>query len=400
MHLLAENTIVKPNNISERRGAPYDADRSFAINFGTARQALRVIEVSLDDPRVISLVASHPSSTVYQHPAWLRTLRAEYDRQTVILACENQNGCLEGIFPLVCTRGISLPVGGALTRSRLSSLPRTPIAGPLGSNREALQLLLYAAMDRVSYQPGIHLQVKTEGPILDGLIEGFSGLPWRSSFVVVLPEDPTQLRIKNDATRRNIKIAKRLGLQVRMANSEEDVNKWYKLYLQNMRRVVVPPRSLRFFQSMWKHMAPLGLMKMMLVERHIGGTNELIAGLIFLMHGKRLFYAFAACPAEHFSLRPNDLLHWEGMQWAAQNGFREYDLGEVSDGHVNLARFKSKWGAEQRLLPLLRPPNPTQECRFLSVPFAAETNWQSVATLAAVGNGVFGRSDFQLSLNE
>jgi hypothetical protein len=205
-------------------------------------------------------------------------------------------------------------------------------------------------MDRVSEQPGVRLQIKTEGSVLDGLIDGFAGLPWRQSFVLSLPKDPAELGIHDHSIRKNVKRAKSLGLQVRTASSEDDLNKWYTLYLRTIRRVIVPPRPLRFFQGLWKYMQPLGLMNMMLAERHNGGKSELIAGLIFLLYRERFYASFLGCPSEHFYLRPNDLIHAEGIHWAVHNGFREYDFGEVPSGDTNLARFKLKWGAKAQML--------------------------------------------------
>ena len=97
-------------------------------------------------------------------------------------------------------------------------------------------------------------------------------------------------------------------------------------------------------------MEPAGLTKTILAERHREGKTELIAGLVFFMYKQRFSAGFLGCPAEHFYLRPNDLIHWEGIHWAAQNGFREYDFGEVPEGDTELARFKAKWGAEARQL--------------------------------------------------
>jgi GNAT acetyltransferase-like protein len=322
---------------------------------GPGADGLHVIELNLDDPRLASFVATHRSGTVYHHPAWLRTLSAEYNRGIVMLACECQNGHLAGIFPLMKTRGVPLSVFGELAKARLSSLPRTPIAGPLCAGQEASRLLVSAAINRVSQERGVRLQIKTEGPLLDSFVDDFSGVPWRKSFVLPLPEDPTELRIGSSGARRrhiraHVKRAESLGVRVRVANSEGDLRLWYGIYLRTMRRVVVPPRSLRFFLAMWKYMEPLGLMKVMLAERQSEGKTEIVAGAIFLMHGRRVFYAFSACPAEYFPLQPNDLIHWEAIHWAASSGFREYDLGEVPNDAQQLAAYKAKWGGQERLL--------------------------------------------------
>ena len=158
---------MRPSSTSSCEIHPSGSGSQFTYSCEPRSDSLRVIELSLDDPRLVPFVAGHPSSTVYHHPAWLRTLSAEYKRGIVILACESQNGHLAGIFPLMNTRGVPLSLFGGQATARLSSLPRTPIAGPLCASQEAARFLLSAAIDRVSQEPGVRLQIKTEGPHLD-----------------------------------------------------------------------------------------------------------------------------------------------------------------------------------------------------------------------------------------
>jgi CelD/BcsL family acetyltransferase involved in cellulose biosynthesis len=313
-------------------------------------RGMHVIEVGVDDPRLLAFVASHPGATVYHHPAWIQALVAEYKRKAVVLACEGEEGRLLGILPLMYTRGLPIPIGGELSKARLSSLPRTPIAGPLAATQDVSRMLLAAALDRVSGKSGVRLQIKTEGPIMDGLVEGIGGTPWRKSYVLSLPRNVADLVVRDHSVRKNLKRAKTSGLTVRVATSEEDLRNWYALYLRTMRRVVVPPRSLRYFLATWKHLGSQNLMKLFLAERQVEGKTTLIAGLIFFMYKERICAGFLACPAEHFQFRPNDLIHWEAIQWATANGYSEYDFGEVPDEEAELARFKMKFGAVPRML--------------------------------------------------
>jgi len=334
---------------------PPGSNSQFLDWYAPGAEDLTVVELNLDDPRLAPFVAAHPGGTVYHHPAWLRTLSAEYNRGIVMLACESQNGHLLGIFPLMRTRGVPMSLFGEPAKARLSSLPRTPVAGPLCANQDVTRLLVSAAIELASQDGGVRLQIKTEGPLLDSVADGLSGVPWRKSFVLPLPEDPKELRVGSSGARRkhirsNVKRAESLGIRARFASSEEDIRQWYGIYLRTMRRVTVPPRSLRCFLAMWRNMAPLGLMKVMLAERQGERGTELLAGSIFLMHGRKVFYAFSACPAEYFPLHPNDLIHWEAIHWAASNGYREYHLGEVPHDAQQLAAYKSKWGGEERLL--------------------------------------------------
>ncbi len=328
-----------------------DAEKLLGGHSGSdvGSEGLSIVEIRLDDPRLGPFIATHPSATVYHQQAWLQSLAAEYKQELVMLACENAEKRILGVFPLIRTRGLPIPVGGNLSKARLASLPRTPVSGPLATSSEISRMLLSYAISRVSEKPGVLLQIKTEGPLLDGLVDGFSGTAWRKSFVVPLPEDPAKFQL-DSRVRKKVNKAQRLGLQVRMTSSEEDMRKWYVLYLRTMRRVVVPPRPLRLFLALQKYMEPLGLMKTMMVERHVDGQTVAVAGQVFLMSNKRVCCAFPASPSENFHLNPNELIHWEGIQWAMKNGYREYDIGETPTNDTTLAAFKLKWGAEPRLL--------------------------------------------------
>ena len=66
--------------------------------YGPGAEDLHIVELDLDDPRVVPFIAAHPFGTVFHHPAWLRTLSTEYNRGIVVLGCESQNGHLAGIF--------------------------------------------------------------------------------------------------------------------------------------------------------------------------------------------------------------------------------------------------------------------------------------------------------------
>lgn len=318
---------------------------------------LRVLETDPDtDPRWEPFIQAHPEGTIYHHPAWLKALGEEYGQKTLHLACEDNDGQLLAVLPMLYTRGIPFNVGGALAGRRLSSLPRTPLGGPLSKHREAMAAVVRAAVSLIRQNPGIQLQIKTQGSGLDGLVDGVVRTPWRSSYLLELPEDPGQLRFGNNVTRHRIKWAVnkaiKLGLQVRVAENEDELRAWYGLYLAAMRRNAVPARPYRFFQSIWRLLYPKGLMQLLLAERTEAGQQRLLAGSVYLTYGRTVSYVFTGCKREDLSLHPNDLIQWQAIHDACRKGFRWYDFGEVPEEHQHLAHFKSKWGAEP--LPLYR----------------------------------------------
>ena len=347
------------------------AHRSYAGGIpviGRPHGAARIIGIDAQrDPRWEQFVASHPDGSIYYHPTWLRSLEREYGQRVICLACEDARGQLRGILPLLHTRGLPFPAGGGITARRLSSLPRTPIAGPLAVDQEATAALVCAAADRVRREPGTRLQLKVPAARIDGLVEGVSGVPWRQTYVLELPDRPDKIRFGNSRNHARIKWAvnkaTRLGVQVRAATEERELRAWYDLYLETQRWHAIPPRPYRLFKSCWELMRPHGLMRLLLAEQQTSTGTRLLAGSIFLMYGRTVFYAFNGRHRDDLALRPNDAIQWQAIRDACRDGYRRFDFGEVAEDRQGLAGFKSKWGAEASWLhhyyyPALREQRP------------------------------------------
>ncbi len=313
----------------EKRNLPIIHDQS--QNFTGTVSTLRVVEVdSQTDSRWEALVSSLPSGLIYHHPAWLQVLEEAYGYQPVNLACEDAKGQLRGVLPLFSMQGL-------FTGRRFVSLPRTPVAGPLAYDDQARVALLHAAVERVREERGAQLQLKVSANTLDGLVEGVVGVPWRESYMLALPEQPALLRIGNSRNHSRIRWAinkaTRLGVEVRPAETERELRAWYELYLGTMRGLAVPPRPYRFFEVAWARLQPLGLMRLLLAERHEAGRSRLLAGSLF---------------------------QWQAIQDACAAGFRYYDFGEVTEHNQGLAEFKSKWNAEPTWLYRYYYPAPRE----------------------------------------
>ena len=347
----------------------------------------------LTDERWNDYVSRHPAALVFHHASWLRCLQSENGQRPRGLAILADEAEFAAVLPLLPARGLPLPRAGAVVGRRLSSLPRTPVAGPLAHGREQLRRLVHAAAMQASSVPGTQLQLKPAEPTLDGLVEGIVPSPWRLTYVLDLPDDPDLLRFGDarhtSRVRWSIKHALREGVRVREATSLDQLRVWHLIYLHTMRHHVVPPRPLRLFEAMWRELRPSGLMRLILAMR----GEEVIGGSVLLMFGRTVFYAFGAARRTALSLRPQDVLQWEAIHQAIREGYRHYDLGEVVEGQEGLAQFKRKWGAEPRRLvryygpvPAAPPDRPT-----LSLPRGgrvARTCWRHLPlrVTAAVGS--------------
>lgn len=316
----------------------------------------RLVVVDPDaDPRWDEYVRANAHGSIYHHSGWLRALRREYEQPLLGLALEDAHGALRGVLPLMPTKGLPFARGNPTTGRRLSSLPRTPLAGPLAEDRAGLGALVRAAIDRTP--PGAHLQLKLDDARLDGLV---SGGPWRTTYVVELPESPDLLRFgsRRNTTRirSSITTASNDGVRVVAAQTLAEVRRWYRLYLETMRHHVVPARPFRLFEALWEELRPRGMMQLLLAQRQ----GELLAGSVLLKHGRTTWYAFNGSSRQAFRHRPNDMLQWHALHAACAAGDRWYDLGEVADHHTGLAHFKRKWGAQTRSLYRYSHPEATQ----------------------------------------
>ncbi len=313
-----------------------------------ASAALRVVSVDPSrDCRWDGFLSQRPDATVYHHSLWLRVLSDAFGYQPAHLLCEDGRGCVQGILPLFSMSSI-------LTGRRFSSLPRSPIGGPLAVDREATRALLMAAVERVRADRGEQLQLKVQCDALNGLMVGLDGGPFRPTYVLPLPPADQQIRF-GDAKRRhrikgNVAKAARHGVLVREGENLADLKAWHQLYLATMRRRCVPPRPYAFFERAWTLLRPAGILRLLLAEQHTAAEKRLLAGGIFLSYNGVMSYAFQGSREEALDLRPNDALQWHAIHEAHRVGLHAYDMGEVSRGNSSLAAYKEKWGAEQRWL--------------------------------------------------
>lgn len=293
---------------------------------------MKVIEIDPQtDPRWEALVTTMPDSLIYHHPAWLQVLQEVYGFKPVNLDCEDANGQLQGILPLFYKPGL-------LNGRSLLSLPGTPAAGPLACTARAAADLVGAAVERV----------------LDGLVYGVVGMPTYMTYLLDLPERPEPLRFGNsqhhNSIKRAVNKAAKLGVQVRAAEKERELQAWYDFYLETMRWHGVLPRSYNFFKIIWNRLRPRGMMRLLLAEHCEAGRNRLLGGLFLLLFNRTVSYAYGGWRRQDQALRTNDALHWWAIQHARMEGFRQYDFGVVPQNNPGLAKFKSKWGTEAHYL--------------------------------------------------
>jgi CelD/BcsL family acetyltransferase involved in cellulose biosynthesis len=289
----------------------------------------------LHDARWDRFVAAHPAAVVYHRAAWSEILAGAYRFEGHHLAVESPGGDLRGVLPLMGKRG-------PLTRGRLRSLPVIEIGGPLATDAETERALLSAARERASAR-GRRLTIDSTRQDLDRDVEGLHAVPRPPTWVAPLPagEDGAEawLRDRSSNLRRGVKRARSRGVEVRLAETDADLDAFYALYLQTMRKHRSLPRSLRQLRLSRQLLGP-ECFRLFLAEHE----GRAVAGGVFLQFRDTIELLYNASDDGLLDLRPNHALYAHVTGWAAREGLTRLDYGYAWPG-TPLAAFKGQWGA-------------------------------------------------------
>jgi CelD/BcsL family acetyltransferase involved in cellulose biosynthesis len=305
---------------------------------GTAEPTECVIEIDpRRDDRWDRYVRSHPNATVYHLSAWAEILHRAYGYRPHYLALTSATrGELEGVLPLIRSRGI-------LSGSRLRSLPVVNSGGPLAADAASTKALLEAACDRA--ERGIKLlMVRTRQPGLHELMPRLESKWANPVWVTPLPEpggaDLAAWKKHSRNLYRSVNKALAAGLSFREAEGEQDLRRWYTLYLATMRKRAVLPRTWRQLETTRRLLEVAGEFRLFVVEQ----DGRMVAGVVTHPFGDTVELVYNGSDPASLELRPNHLLNWGVLQWASERGYRFLDFGEAQEGGP-LANFKAQFKA-------------------------------------------------------
>jgi lipid II:glycine glycyltransferase (peptidoglycan interpeptide bridge formation enzyme) len=152
------------------------------------------------------------------------------------------------------------------------------------------------------------------------------------------------------AKRRNIRKAQSQEVQVEVADDRESMDIYYRLHCMTRKRHGVPPQPHQFFRNIFNYIISQRQGKILLA-RH---RQHVVAGSIYFHFENKALYKFGASDMSFQHLRANDLVMWEAIKWYAEQGCRSFCFGRTSPNNAGLRRFKSDWGAGERVVSYYR----------------------------------------------
>ncbi len=141
-----------------------------------------------------------------------------------------------------------------------------------------------------------------------------------------------------DSKRKAINKAKRNNVKVKDVPLA-DLDIFYNLYCQNMKRFGSPPYSKKYFREFYDHLVKSGLAK--IYGAYIDG--KIVAALLGLCYKERVHIIIAVSDDSEREYRPNDAVHSEFIEWSIENNFHFFDFGRVREESGQF-EYKQKWG--------------------------------------------------------
>lgn len=252
-----------------------------------------------------------------------------------------------------------LPLIGAI-----GYVPRGPL---LAINDPLLIELVLKMLKRLAKSYRI-LYLVVQPPVENEVIEALPRLGFQpttrnvaptATVVIDLSQDKEEIRAQlRKKTRYGIRRARREGITIR-EGTEEDLDTLYDIMLvaAERRKYEAYPRS--YFAEMWRLFHPHGYIKMLLAEYQ----GEAVSVHMVIPFGDTLLAKMGYWSGQHGQLRPNELLEWEMIKWAKEQGFRYYDFegidpkaakalqqGEPLPEHLQQSPTSFKLGFSQQIV--------------------------------------------------
>jgi CelD/BcsL family acetyltransferase involved in cellulose biosynthesis len=296
-----------------------------------------MIVVAIDNPLWTDFVYASSSAVPFHHPAWTQLLADCYGYRPLALALTDETGQIVAGLPV-------LEVGSGLGKRRWLSLPFTDYCPPLAVSN-AVRTKLVNGLDDVRRAEGIsriEVRARLEGPatysnsshVMHSLrLEGGPQTIFRT--------------FKRTQVQQRIAKAEREGVTVRRGCSPSDVTDvFYDLHTRTRRRLGVPVQPRRLFRLLHQSIIETGLGFVQLA--YLRDTP--IAGAVFLTWNGTVSYKYSASDVRFLHHRPNNLVLWQAIRWAAENDYRIFDFGRSHLNDRGLRSFKSGWGTKEEPL--------------------------------------------------
>lgn len=304
---------------------------------------LHIFNVDAASDALWQTLVEQQRSDVFHSPAWARVLAKTY-----------------GFHPRarLLVDGAGKPQAGItycrvedMMDERTISLPFSDFCDVMVANQAQWQQLMGGLLDE-----GRRIRLRclhNEMALADERFETVGRARWHG---IDLQRDEESLwQGLHSSARRAIRKAREQGVSVRRSTDKADLRAFYEMHFGLRKyKYQLLAQPYRFFEHIWDEFIATERGALMVAVYE----NQVIGGVLFLEWQKKLYYKFNASHRDFISLRPNDLVIWDGMKYGCEKGYEYFDFGLSDWDQEGLLRFKRKFATEEKTITLLQhlPP--------------------------------------------
>lgn len=172
--------------------------------------------------------------------------------------------------------------------------------------------------------------------------EGYYGFPFCTIIIDLRTALEEIWNALNKKARWGVRKAERLGVKVKVADTWQEWEDYYRLHIFHGREKQYSTYSHEFFEEMFdlhrKKMARL------FVAKH---EKQTIAGSLFLVYRENMIFLQNASIRAFLTQNPNNLIQWRSIEWAKENGVITYDMNGLPWEKTSYLRgvynYKKRW---------------------------------------------------------
>jgi FemAB-related protein (PEP-CTERM system-associated) len=272
-------------------------------------------------------VSRHADARGPHLSGWKQVIEKSFGHTCHYLAA-HENGRWRGILPLAHLRS-------KWFGSFLISVPYLNYGGILAEDETARRALYEHACQLGKQNQATHVELRHVAALMGNV----PTKQHKVSMLLDLPEKPETLWDRFKAKLRSqIRKPQKEALKVRFGGAEE-LESFYRVFAINMRDLGTPVYSKSFFAN---------ILAAFPKQAHICTVyrdhEPLAAGFVFGFRDV-LEIPWASSLREYNALAPNMLLYWSVLEFAIQQGYRQFDFGRCTLNEGTY-KFKEQWGAK------------------------------------------------------
>lgn len=233
-------------------------------------------------------------------------------------------------------------VNSFLTGKRLVSIPFGTLCDPLYYHETDLQEITDSAIQLGKQYKPAFIEIrnfKTNSLAEDPRFR--ATLIFKNHYLNLTDDlESIKKRFHRSCVRQRIDRALKSNLTLKLGESEDDLRRFYRLYLITRKRNQVPSMPYHFVKSIWEIFQPSGKISLLLAEHE----NTVIAALLMFKYKDRVSVEFAGSDDSYKSVSPNHFLFWKAINISKAEGYSLFDFGRTSPNNRQLMDFKAHWG--------------------------------------------------------